>query len=91
MVKFTTIKNFITKWILHLTTNSDCEIIVHLYKKYGIDQTFLQLLDGVFAFVLIHDEKAFVARDPYGVRPFLYKNILILPFFQRKQLSFHQK
>ena len=27
-------------------TKSDCEIIIHLYKKYGIYQT-LQLLDGV--------------------------------------------
>ena len=27
-------------------TNSDCEIIIHLYKKYGIKQT-LNMLDGV--------------------------------------------
>ncbi len=59
-----------------LTTQSDCEIIIHLYEKYGIEQT-LQLLDGVFAFVL-YDERnndyfnVYVARDPYGVRP-LYK------------------
>jgi len=55
-------------------TQSDCEVIIHLYKKYGIDQT-LQLLDGVFSFVLLDqrfentDSRLYVARDPYGVRP----------------------
>lgn len=51
-------------------TNSDCEIIIHMYNKYGIKQT-LQMLDGVFAFVLLDRKKGkvFVARDTYGVRP----------------------
>ena len=59
------------------TTGSDCEVIIHLYKKYGIEQT-LQMLDGVFAFVLFHnnlakmDSTMYVARDPYGVRPLYY-------------------
>lgn len=56
------------------TTHSDCEIILWLYEKYGIEQT-LQMLDGVFAFVLldqrisIGEPVLYVARDPYGVRP----------------------
>ena len=56
------------------STDSDCEVIIYLYKKYGIEQT-LQMLDGVFAFVLIDyrlsnmDSKVIVARDPYGIRP----------------------
>ena len=52
------------------TTNSDCEVIIYLYLAYGIEYT-LNLLDGVFAFVLIdyNINKIFVARDPYGVRP----------------------
>jgi len=56
------------------TTNSDCEIIIHLYEKFGIEQT-LQMIDGVFAFVLCDfdiqgiNTKLYVARDPYGVRP----------------------
>ena len=56
-------------------TESDCEIIIHLYKLFGIEQT-LVMLDGVFSFLLydmniIYDEpsKLFVARDPLGVRP----------------------
>ena len=49
-------------------TQSDCEVIIHLYIRYGIEIT-LRMLDGVFAFILIHDDNIYVARDPYGVRP----------------------
>ena len=55
-------------------TDSDCEVIIHLYERYGIEQT-LQMLDGVFSFVLMDYRelampvKLFIARDPYGVRP----------------------
>ena len=51
-------------------TSSDCEIIIHMYRKYGIEYT-LENLDGVFSFVLIdlQTNTCFVARDPYGVRP----------------------
>ena len=66
------------------STQSDCEVILHLYKHYGIEQT-LQMLDGVFAFVLIDfsignlNSKIYVARDPYGVRP-LYALMPTKPF-----------
>jgi asparagine synthase (glutamine-hydrolysing) len=60
------------------TTGSDCEVIIHLYIKYGIEQT-LTMLDGVFSFILYDNRlsqdlnnKLFVARDPYGVRPLYY-------------------
>ena len=56
------------------STDSDCEIIIHLYKKFGIEYT-LSLLDGYFSFV-IYDSRdktkepiVYIARDPYGVRP----------------------
>jgi asparagine synthase (glutamine-hydrolysing) len=51
-------------------SKSDCEVIVHMYIKYGIEQT-LQMLDGVFAFVLVdtNTHNIFIARDLYGVRP----------------------
>lgn len=57
-------------------SQSDCEVIIHLYLKYGIEQT-LTMLDGVFSFILFdnrdeNDKKLFVARDPYGVRPLYY-------------------
>jgi len=50
-------------------SGSDCEIIIHLYRKIGIYET-LRRLDGVFGFVL-HDYDngiTYVARDPVGVR-----------------------
>jgi asparagine synthase (glutamine-hydrolysing) len=55
-------------------TNSDCEVILHLYKLYGIEYT-LSLLDGYYSFVLVDmsdilkEPDIYVARDPYGVRP----------------------
>lgn len=58
-------------------TDSDCEVIIHLYKKYGIEQA-LQMLDGVFSFILIDyrfsmtESKIYVARDPYGIRPLYF-------------------
>lgn len=50
-------------------TNSDCEVILALYKKYGSD--FLEKLSGIFAFALYDKEKDYflVARDPIGVIP----------------------
>lgn len=55
------------------TTGSDCEIIIYLYELYGMEYT-LNVLDGVFAFILIdHNiDKIFVSRDPCGVRPLYY-------------------
>ena len=73
-------------------TESDCEVILHLYRLYGMEQT-LQMIDGVFAFILydnqffsystnegktMFNEKIFVARDPFGVRP-LYQIKIIQP------------
>lgn len=50
-------------------SGSDCEIIIHLYRKIGFHET-VRRLDGVFGFVL-HDYEngvTYVARDPVGVR-----------------------
>ena len=55
-------------------TNSDCEIIIHLYIKYGIEHA-VTLLDGVFAFILLDNNNMekppvlHICRDPFGVRP----------------------
>ena len=55
---------------ISLKTNSDCEIIPHLYKKFGIEYT-LNILDGVFSFSIYNTKtgELILARDPYGVRP----------------------
>ena len=52
-------------------SKSDCEVILHLFERYGIDQT-LHLIDASeFAFVLYdcNTNALYAARDPYGVRP----------------------
>ena len=50
-------------------TGSDCEVILALYRKKGIN--FLEDLSGIFAFVLYDEEKNefLIARDPIGVIP----------------------
>ena len=64
-------------------TDSDCEVILHLYKRYGMSQT-LRMLDGVFAFVLmdirmeLDEPTMYVARDPFGVRPLYILHELFL-------------
>lgn len=63
------------KYQLKTTSNSDCEVILHLYLKYGIEKT-ISLIDGVYSFV-IYDEntnKIIAARDPIGVRSLYYYN-----------------
>ena len=54
-------------------TNSDCECIIYMYEKYGIDYT-VNALDGVFAFILIDYDinKIYISRDQFGVRPLFY-------------------
>ncbi|MBR0498384.1 MAG: asparagine synthase B [Paludibacteraceae bacterium] len=50
-------------------TKSDCEVILALYHKYGVD--FLEQLNGIFAFVLYDEDRDefLIARDPIGVIP----------------------
>jgi len=50
-------------------TNSDCEIILALYKQKGID--FLDDLNGIFGFVLYNEntDEYLVARDHMGINP----------------------
>ena len=70
-----------------LETKSDCEVIIHIYKRYGMDY-LLDLLDGVFSFVLVdtNQDKIFIARDPYGVRPLFYNEDFTVFASERKQV-----
>ena len=53
-------------------SDSDCEIILPLYYKYGLDM--FRHLDAEFAMILYDSRKKLLiaARDPIGIRPLFY-------------------
>ena len=53
-------------------SDSDCEIILPLYYKYGL--TMFKHLDAEFAMILYDSRKKLLiaARDPIGIRPLFY-------------------
>ncbi|MGN1157225.1 MAG: asparagine synthase-related protein, partial [Agathobacter sp.] len=53
-------------------SDSDCEILLPLYKEYGVEM--FSLLDAEYALVLYDGEtgKFIAARDPIGIRPLYY-------------------
>ena len=52
-------------------TQSDCEVIIHLYKKFGMKETMKKINASECAFVLYDSttEYVYAVRDTYGVRP----------------------
>ena len=50
-------------------TQSDCEVILALYQKYG--KSFVKKLNGIFAFAIYDKDKNqyFIARDHMGIIP----------------------
>jgi len=80
-------------------SNSDTEVILALYEKYGID--CVQYLRGMFAFAIWDEKnkKLFCARDRFGVKPFYYTKRddlfgfasemkALLPFLDKIQTNF---
>ena len=74
------LKDTLTKKGHRFRTNSDVEVVLHLYEEHGIE--FLNELNGQFAFVLYDRKKRrlFLARDQFGINPLYYtfiKGVLI--------------
>lgn len=61
------------KYEIKTNSHSDCEVILPLIKKIGIEKTCDEL-DGVFAFVCYNKEtgEIWAGRDTIGVRPLFY-------------------
>ncbi|KAL4939005.1 hypothetical protein BDV06DRAFT_214652 [Aspergillus oleicola] len=73
-------------------THSDCEVIIPLYMKYGLDAP--KYLDGMFAWVLYDKEqdRVVAARDPIGICSFYIGWSSKLPgavFFASELKSLH--
>lgn len=53
-------------------TNTDTEVILHMYEEYG--EKMLPKLRGMFAFCIynIETKKVFIARDFFGIKPLYY-------------------
>ncbi|MGH7060002.1 MAG: asparagine synthase (glutamine-hydrolyzing) [Stellaceae bacterium] len=54
------------------STQSDCELPLHLYRRHGLD--FTRHLRGMYALAL-HDPatgRMVLARDPFGIKPLYY-------------------
>ncbi|MFH1933888.1 MAG: asparagine synthase (glutamine-hydrolyzing) [Pseudomonadota bacterium] len=52
------------------TSNTDSEVIIPLYRKYGKD--FVKHLKGMFAIVIIDKRQIILARDKFGIKPLFY-------------------
>jgi len=51
-------------------TNSDTEVILHLFQEKGSE--CVAELDGMFAFALFDGDNFMLARDPIGIKPLYY-------------------
>lgn len=67
------IRKEIEKQGIKFMTNSDTEVVLFAYIIYGEDAP--KMLNGIFAFVVYDGEKAFLARDRFGVKPLYYAQI----------------
>jgi asparagine synthase (glutamine-hydrolysing) len=53
-------------------TNSDTEVLLHLYAEYGAKMVYH--IRGMYAFAIWDDKNKglFLARDPFGIKPLYY-------------------
>ncbi len=66
------IKEKLIKKGYNFYTNGEAEVILNLYKEYGIDG--IQQLNGMFAIAILHisQKKLYLIRDRLGIKPLYY-------------------
>jgi asparagine synthase (glutamine-hydrolysing) len=66
-------KELIVEHKLEVNTDSDTEVLLRMYIKYGSD--CLKYFNGMFAFVIYNrlNDKVFSARDRLGIKPLYYR------------------
>lgn len=69
---FRKVKEELIKKGYSFKSESDCEILLPMYKEYGTDM--FRMLDAEFALIIYDGEKDewLAARDPIGIRPLFY-------------------
>jgi asparagine synthase (glutamine-hydrolysing) len=67
----------------HFASDTDTEVVLHLYEEDGLD--CVKRLNGIFAFAICDQRHGtpllFMARDHFGVKPFYY-------WYRGRQLAF---
>jgi len=51
-------------------SDSDSEVILHLFEESGPES--VNQLEGMFAFIINHNDDIFIARDSIGIKPLYY-------------------
>lgn len=76
-------KELYEKYQIQPQTESDCEIIIHLYKQFGIHETMKMINASECAFVLYDSktDRAYAVRDTYGVRPLYHATLGTMHIF----------
>ena len=74
-------------------TKSDTEVLVHGFEEYGTD--LFGKLNGIFAFalLLINEQRLYLVRDQFGVKPMHYyqKNNVFLFGSEQKSMLLHPR
>lgn len=81
------LRDELTKKGLTFETDTEAEIVMTLYSEYR--EKTVEMLRGAFALIIWDKEKQelFGARDPFGLKPFYYKEDEIRTYFASEEKS----